>query len=222
MLEACKQSTKCERFIPSEWTLNVEEYPEQPMFLAEANKALHEKLKEVKDVESTIICNGWFADYVLPQHQRHMKSIGAAWPMDRSTKIFTIYGPGTQPVDVTSARDVAKTVAILLDSEQPWEPDIYMSGSQLTWNDLFALIKGSDPDWTSKTKPLADTVLQIAQNESPENVFIAHFEIQSYSGALAFSQEKVQRHRAKYFKGLKFRTVRDMLDISAEHPDQIV
>lgn len=56
MLEACEQSEKCKTFIPSEWTLNVEDYPKQPVFLAEGNKALHTRLKKT-DIRWTIVCN---------------------------------------------------------------------------------------------------------------------------------------------------------------------
>lgn len=108
MLEACRQSTKCKTFIPSEWTLNVEDYPEQPMFLAEANQTLHQTLKQETSIRWTIICNSWFADYVVPQRQRYLRDIGQAWPMDHLNKVFTIYGPGTQLFDLTSVRDVGR------------------------------------------------------------------------------------------------------------------
>lgn len=222
MLEACKQSSKCKSFIPSEWTSNVEDHPEQPMFLVEHNKTIHERLKQEENIRWTIICNSWFADYVVPQQQRYIRDIGALWPMDHEKKIFTIYGPGTQPVDLTFVRDIAKAVAVLLDSEEPWEPYTYLSGDQLTWNELFTIMKRSDSRWSSQKKPLADTLLLIADTGSPENVYTGHFEILSYSGASTFPKEKVQRQRAKHFPGLHFRTVEEVLAAAAENPDKIV
>lgn len=218
MLEACRRSEKCKTFIPSEWTLNVEEYPEQPIFLADANKTLHQKLKEegTTPIKWTIICNSWFADYVLPAHRRHLRDISPAWPMDHTNKVFTIYGPGTQLIDLTSARDVAKAVAVLLASKEPWEPYTYVSGDKLSWNDLFAIVKKRDPEWTSQTKPLADTIRQITENDWPaEAVYLGYFEIQSYAGALTFPREKVQRQREKYFPGVHFRGVEEILDAAA-------
>lgn len=222
MLEACMQSGKCKTFIPSEWTLNVEDYPEQPMFLADANKALHQRLKEETSIRWTIICNSWFTDYVVPKPQRYLRDLGPLWPMDFSSKVFTIYGPGTQVIDLTSVRDVAKAVAVLIDSKEPWEQHTYLSGDQLSWNDLFAIIKRRDPEWTSQNKPLADTIHQIAANESPESVLLGHFEIQSYAGALALPKEKVQRQRSKYFQDIHFRTVDEILETAAAKRDGIV
>lgn len=222
MLEALKQSKQCKTFIPSEWTANVEDYPEQPMMLTEANKTLHSALKQAANIRWTIISNSWFADYILPASQRHLRDIGELWPGDHATKTFTIYGPGDQHINFVSVRDVAKAVAVLLDSEEPWEEYTYVSGEQLTWNELFAIIKKSDPEWKSKNKPLADTIRQIVANESPASVSVAYFEILGYSGASAFPEDRVQRQRAKYFPNLHFRTIREILATAAANPDQVV
>lgn len=222
MLEACRQSTRCKTFIPSEWTLNVEDYPEQPVFLTEANRVLHQALKQATGVKWTIICNGWFADYIVPSQQRYLRDVGAIFPVDLSSKTFTIYGPGTQLVDFTSARDVAKATAVLLKSGEPWEEYTYLSGEQLSWNHLFAILQKRDPAWTSKRKPLADSIRLIADKESSESLYIGYFEIQSYSGALTLPREKVQRHRAKYFGNVHFRTIEEILDAATAQPDAIV
>jgi len=220
MLEACRQSEKCKAFIPSEWTSNVEEYPEQLMFLADANKALHQRLKEESSVKWTIICNSWFADYIVPKHQRNLPDIGPLWPMDHTNKLFTIYGNGNQLIDLTPVRDVAKAVAVLLDNKGPWEQYTYLSGDQLSWNDLFAIIKRRDPAWTSRKKTLADTIRQIADDVSVFNE--AQFEILSYAGASMFPKEKVQRQRAEYFQDIHFRTVEEILDEAAARPKGII
>ena len=34
ILEACSQSRRCKHFIPSEWNINIEDFPDQPMFSA--------------------------------------------------------------------------------------------------------------------------------------------------------------------------------------------
>lgn len=222
MLEACRQSEKCKAFIPSEWTSNAEEYPEQPMFLADANKALHQRLKEERTVKWTVICNSWFADYIVPKHQRYLRDLGPLWPMDHTNKLFTIYGPGNQLIDLTPVRDVAKAVAVLLDTKGPWEQYTYLSGDQLSWDDLFAIIKRRDPAWTSRKKPLADTIHQLADDRSPEAVYAGQFEILSYAGASMFPKEKVQRQRAKYFQAIHFRTVEEILDEAAARPEGII
>lgn len=142
--------------------------------------------------------------------------------MDWSTKTFIILGPGTQLVNFTPVRDVAKAVAILLDSKEAWEPFTYLSGEQLTWNELFAVVKAHDPEWKSKNKPLADTINQLVANKSPEDVLFVQFEVQSYAGALALPKEKVQRQREKYFKGLHFRGIGELMEEAAANPGTIV
>ena len=79
-----------------------------------------------------------------------------------------------------------------------------------------------DPQWTSQTKPLAESIRHIADNVSPESVFVGYFEIQSYAGALTFPKEKVQRQRSKYFQEVHFRTVEEILAAAARQPGEIV
>lgn len=222
MLEACKQSRTCKSYVPSEWTCDVVNYPEQPVFLSEANATLHDKLKQEKEVRWTILCNSWFADYVVPPSQRHLREIGALWPMDHTNKVFTIYGPGNQPFSVCSVRDAAKAVAALLGTSDPWEPYTFIAGDHITLNELFATMKRRDPDWTSKNKSLAETIRPILQNESPELVMLGYFELLIYSGASKLPEEEVLRQRKRYFPDIHFNTVEELLDLAQAQPDAIV
>lgn len=249
MLSALQQlkasgNGKCQTFIPSEWTLNIEDYPSQPMFETDDTRAFHDRLKSTTDIRWTIISNSWFAEYVLPQSQRHLRDIGEAWPMDHASKTFTIYGPGTQLVNLASVRDVARAVAAMLhqvaahSSDPPeWSPYTYISGDTLTWNALFDLVKQHDPQWTSVNKPLADTVRQLQDASAPAEpgtttaaaqeqqwrATTAMFELQSYSGALTWPAERTHRDRARHFGGVRFRTVEDLLkDAAAASPGVVV
>ena len=222
MLEAVQKSAKCKSFIPSEWTCDVQKYPEQPIFLGEANHKLHTALKATKDVRWTIICNSWFMDYIVPLKNRHMKEIGALWPMDHATKVVTIYGPGDDIWDVTSTRDVARATAALLGSSEPWEEYTFVSGDQITLNGLYEILHRRDPAWTSKNKSLAETVAQVTQKPSPEIEALGLFELLIYSGASRLPEDKVQAQRTKYFPGLHFRSVEELLDEAAAWPDRIV
>jgi swainsonine biosynthesis oxidoreductase SwnR len=223
MLEALQRTKACKTFIPSEWTLNVEDYPEHPMFLAADQATLHAQLRAAKDIRWTIMITGWLMEYVLPANQRHLKDIGEAFPVDHATKTFTIYGPGTQQVDFSSVRDVAKAVSAMLNQpqDQPWGEYTYTSGEQLTWNDLFATLQAHDSSWTSTTKPLADTVRQISDPDEAR-VMLAMFEIQSYAGASHWPKERTERDREKYFQGVKFRTVDELLEAGKKRPGQVI
>lgn len=222
MLEACKQSKKCKTFIPSEWTLDAENYPEQPIYFADANRAIHERLKAQTELRWTIICNSWFIEYVLPQSQRYLRDVGGIWPMDYKNKTFTTYGPGTQLVEFTSVRDVARAVGALLTSDHLWDHYIHLSGEQLTWNELFAKVKKWSPEYIGRTKPMADSIRLITEKKSPEDVLTGHFELQSYSGALAQPQGQVMKQRAKYFPDLHFRNVEEVMAEAATQPNRVV
>lgn len=222
MLAACQQSEKCKSFIPSEWTCDVEQYPEQPHFLATANKTLHKELSAVTDVRWTIICNSWFADYVVPSSQRILRDIGELWPMDYDNKVFTIYGPGTQVLDFTAVRDVAKAVAALLDSTAGWEPYTFISGDQISLNDLFNILRRRDPTWTAKIKPLAESVKLVVDKKNTDDIMLGYFELLIYSGASKLPREKVLAHRTKYFPQVHFRTIEEILNLAAARPGCIV
>lgn len=222
LLEACQKSKKCKAFLPSEFACDVESYPEQPYFLADANKKLHKVLESVTDVKWTILCNSWFADYAVPSSQRYLRDIGELWPMDMEKKVFTIYGPGTQLLDFTSVRDVAKGIAAMLDSKSPWEPYTFMSGHQLTLNEFYDLVKRRDPAWTSKTKPLADSVELVVKRKSPEDAMLGYFELLLYSGASKLPRDKVLAHRTKHFPLVHFRTIEELLDIASARPGEII
>ena len=51
---------------------------------------------------------------------------------------------------------------------------------------------------------------------------VAYFEIQSYAGALTFSQEKVKRQRDKFFKGMHFLGPEEILDAAQDKPEEIL
>lgn len=222
MLEACRQSKTCKTYIPSEWTLDAENYPEQPIYFAEANKMVHQALKSQNEVKWTIICNSWFTEYVLASNQRCLRDVDSIWPMDYASKTFTIYGPGTQLATFTSVRDVARAVAILLDTDVPWDNYIHLAGETLTWNELFAKVKKFNPEYTSRTKSMAESLAMVTDNESPEKVLAGHFELQSYSGALVQPWERVEEQRRKYFPDLHFRTVEEVMREGLERPDSVI
>ncbi|KAL6240456.1 hypothetical protein RBB50_012657 [Rhinocladiella similis] len=222
MLEACQKSPRCKSFIPSEWTCDSQTYPDEPNFLRESNQILHDKLASARDIRTTIVCNSWFADYVLPASNRYLRDIGKLWPMDHEKKVFTIYGPGTQVIDLVPTRDVARALAVLLDSKEPWDLYTYISGHQLTWNELFAIIKRRDPAWTSVRQSLASTLKLMRAPEYSEDFFQSQFEILSYTGASRLPEDKIQEQRTKFFPLVHFRTVEELLDNAIAKPDQIL
>jgi hypothetical protein len=171
------------------------------------------------DVSWSSISPGWYADYVYPAKQRHLSDIGDMWPQNYTDKRFTLYGNGSQLVNFTSARDTARAVIMLLVHDRhEWEEYTYLSGEQMSWKQLSELIIARDGEYTVKRKSLAKSIGQYLARESEMSVAVAVFEIWGHTEALGFPMEKVQRHREKFFPGIKFRTVAELADEAAAAP----
>ncbi|KAK1940671.1 Oxidoreductase swnR [Phytophthora citrophthora] len=146
LLEACIQSPKCKRFIPSEFggNISLEEYD----IMFGHNKPLKEALKEQNDVEYTFVSLGWIADYIVPSSNRYHCDIGPFHPLDLDTRTMSIPGTGNDMFSITSARDVANVIAELLKSSNKWRSCTYVQGATVTWLELAELMKmvGGMPD----------------------------------------------------------------------------
>jgi hypothetical protein len=94
-------------------------------------------LKSTTNLEYTVFYNGYFTDYwgmpVLPSHMPNITMI-----LDIPNNAAAIPGSGNVPVIFTHTRDVAKFVAASLDLDT-WEPETYVMGDRLTFNELLAL-----------------------------------------------------------------------------------
>ncbi|KAI5461026.1 hypothetical protein BGZ63DRAFT_388187 [Mariannaea sp. PMI_226] len=124
LIQACQQSPRCKRFIPSEFGGDIENYPDQPGFYYRTREPIRKALREQKDLEWTLISVGWLIDYVLPAKNRYLYDIGEAFPINLADGRIVIPGPGNQPVNITWARDVAKALASLVQLPA-WEPYTY-------------------------------------------------------------------------------------------------
>ncbi|KAE8363267.1 hypothetical protein BDV27DRAFT_146255 [Aspergillus caelatus] len=151
ILEACSASRSCKHFIPSEWNINIEDFPDQPMFSSATHEVVRQKLRSQHDVKWTMICHGWFMEYILPQDKNPLREVGTAWAMDHCTKVFDVYADGLQKVTLTSLGDVAWAVLAVLRNSIHTGADLppvtHLAGQTLTYRDLFELIRAHDPAW---------------------------------------------------------------------------
>lgn len=223
ILQACKETSKCKRFLPSAWAGNYEEVPDQPLFAGPGLETINNTLRAQNEVRWTIFCQGWMSDYVLPSHQRYFDDLGDRLVQNYERMIFTLYGNGSQKVDFTSGRDAAQAVCVLLHHDaNDWEDFTCVSGQRMTWHELWDLIKAQSPEYQLKKKSLAQSIKQLIANESEAAVAAAMYEIMGHSEALAFPEGKIERHRQKYFQSLKFRTVAELLEDARENPGIVV
>ncbi|KAH7234203.1 hypothetical protein MRS44_002003 [Fusarium solani] len=204
LLQACKESPKCKRFLPSAWAGNYEEVNDQPLYAGEDLLPILEALRAQKDVYWTFFCQGWMVQ-------------------NYETKVFTLYGNGAQKVDFTSARDTTRAVGVLLNHDaETWEEFTCASGQQMTWRELWEFVKAREPEYTLQKKSLAQSIKRFIAKRSKEEVAAAMYEVMGHSDALAFPDGKVERHREKFFKGMKFRTPAKLYDGAVANPGVVV
>ncbi|KAH7114612.1 hypothetical protein EDB81DRAFT_822345 [Dactylonectria macrodidyma] len=210
LLQACQQSSKCKRFIPSEFAGDVESVPDQPGFYYRTRDPIRKLLREQSVVEWTLVCVGWLIDYVVPSKNRYIKDIGDAVPVNLADGRIVIPGTGKEPVDATWVRDVATALASLVDAPA-WEPYTFVSGERTCWHDVAKVIKERNPSLTMQHKSLYDLTEIIRTSKDEDLLLEVDQQIYSLSYASSMPQDKVQAHRQKYFPGVRFRTLQDGL-----------
>ncbi|KIY02254.1 uncharacterized protein Z520_02392 [Fonsecaea multimorphosa CBS 102226] len=194
ILETCVRSPKCKRFIPSEYTVNVRDFPDQPVYILRSRNIVREALRAQSTVKWTIVCNGWFMDYLLPLNQRYLKDLSNGWVTDNEAKVFELYGDALQRVSLTSVRDTARAVLeIVHDEDHDWEECSMFSSQTLTYLDLFNLIKKRDPSWTVRTVSLASILDTIRHETDPDLLSLAYLRIMGFTNANSIPESQAGR-----------------------------
>ncbi|KAF4985064.1 hypothetical protein FDECE_16853 [Fusarium decemcellulare] len=222
LLEACKSIPTCTRFIPSIWVGNFEDVPDQPYYGADRIQKIHDMLADQQTLEWTLLSVGWLIDYVIPTSQRYLPDDEGFWVQDTRSKTFKLYGSGTQTISFTAARDAGSAVVRLLETSTKWEPFTYISGEQLRWIDLWIIIKEYDNEYQLVTKSLTESIQQLVESEDAMSTTVAVFDVMGHSEALSYPQERVDGHREKYFQGIKFRGVRELIEDAVANPGVVV
>ena len=224
LILACQESPQCKRFIPAEFAANVESYPDEPGFYYASHEPIREMLRGQTDVEWTLVCIGWLADYFVPAKNRHIKDIGEFHPMNWVDAKIVIPGAGNEPVDFTWARDVARGLASLVKAPPgSWESYTFMSGERSCWNDIAKLIKQKyHPDIPIEHRSLHTVAEMIKKAEDENTLILADYYLLSISQACANPPDKVQAHRKKYFPGVSFQTLQDGLSQYDKCPNSIL
>lgn len=211
LIQACQQSPKCKRFIPSEFAGDIDTYPDQPGFYYRTREPIRKDLRGQTDLEWTLVSVGWLIDYVVPSKNRYLKDIGKFCPINLADGSIVIPGTGNEPVDVTWVRDVAKALAELVKAPA-WEPYTYISGEKTCWKDVARVIgQKYHPDLTTEYQSLYNIIETIRTSKDDDILLVTDHQIFSASQASSLPQDKVQAQRQKYFPGIHFRTLQDGL-----------
>ncbi|KAJ2968872.1 hypothetical protein NQ176_g8963 [Zarea fungicola] len=223
--EACKRSKTCKRFSPAYYAGNIDEFPGLPRFYGNANDVFIKELPlQGGDVEWTITLLGWFMDYIAIfaaeneySDKSYLKALNSMWSIDMNNWKATLPGTGDEPAAFTSARDVAKAVARLATTPEPWQRHTYVLGEQITWNILADKLETFHSRKLTERKYRSLTEIQegLRTNQGTED-FQIWLQMQEWSatGAQGLPLAEVERQRVKYFKDVHFRTVDEFLQES--------
>ncbi|CEL05099.1 hypothetical protein ASPCAL06219 [Aspergillus calidoustus] len=222
LLSACRLSPRCKRFIPSEWTGNIEKHPElEPRYMHDTREPIRQALREQDEVMWTSVLVGWFAEYLLPvKHEgRYFGALTAGWPVDFEKRVFVLYGDGEGRVTLTSAWDVVGAVVGLIESEdeKSWEEYTHIEGETVCWTDLLALLqeRSEGEEWTVVSRGYEDAVKQVEEaEESGEygSKVEAQLQLLGYTSFNSVDAEKAKRQREVYFPGVRVRGIEEALD----------
>ncbi|GAP93002.1 putative f420-dependent NADP [Rosellinia necatrix] len=224
LILACHESPKCKRFIPAEFATNIKTYPDQPGFYYAPHEPIREMLRSQTDIEWTLVCIGWLADYFLPTKNRYIKDIDEFHPMNWTGENIVIPGTGNEPVDFTWARDAVRGLVALVGAPQgSWEPYTFMSGERSCWNDAVNRIRQKHrPDAPIEHVSLHATVEMIKKAKDENTLILADYYLLSISQACANPPDMVRAHREKYFPGVNFRTLESGMAHMDKYPDSIL
>lgn len=221
LLEACQNSPRCKRFVPSEYAGNVDQFPEEPAFYFPNHDPVRQALRRQTGVMWTLFNLGWLTDYLVPAKSRYIKDIGDFHPVDLEKRTITIPGDGKTPITFTAARDGAKALARLIDQDN-WEASTYVSGSIHTWNDLAELLDRRGLKLGKSYRSHEELLEMQRKAESEDSIIIAEYGLWSTSGAGLLPQDVVKRQSERFFCGLHIRSVDDVLDDAEKSPDVAV
>lgn len=218
ILEACRQSQRCRHFIPSEWNINLDDFPDQPMFSAATHEVIRQKLRSQHSVKWTMICHGWFMEYVLPTEKNPLREIGLAWAMDHSAKVFDLYADGSQKVTLTSTADTARAVLAVLrnsiNNSADLPPITLLAGQTLTYRELFQLIKSRDPAWRPRPVTLSEVLGDIYEGLKANDPLVAvhQMRVLGFTNANHNPEAKSLEWGTGVLQGLRATSVEEFLD----------
>ncbi|KAL4936813.1 hypothetical protein BDV06DRAFT_216375 [Aspergillus oleicola] len=174
LLNACLKSTTCNRFIPSEWAGNIEDFPTLPRPYGETRGPLREILYKIprEKLTWTLFNFGWFMDYFLPEEKSYMKYLPGEFPIDPVTGTYCVRGTGEELQSWTC---------------RPFKR-VHRSLEQ---------IAASVEDYKSGVQT--------------HTGFVAEIEEWTVSGATACPREKTLKQREKFFSGMHFLVVEELL-----------
>ncbi|PGH15275.1 hypothetical protein AJ80_05628 [Polytolypa hystricis UAMH7299] len=219
LLSACTASPTCHKLIPSEYGGNITNFPNLPRFYTPTHSEVRNLLRAQEKVKWTLVNGGWFMDYFLPAEKSYMKPLPGVWPIDLQRSKALILGTGEEKIGWTAARDVAKALVRLVEVDE-LEEYTYIAGEIGTWNAAIQLLEDfrvqhhNLPKFSHRKKSVAEIEQEIKDRQSDTSGLLKVSEMDEWNvaGASAVPWSEVERQREKFFKGIKFRAIRELLE----------
>ncbi|KAL3459570.1 NAD(P)-binding protein [Aspergillus heterothallicus] len=216
LLDACLASAHCKRFIPSEWAGDIENFPDIPPFYGKTRAPFREILNGIPpdELQWTLFCHGWFMEYFLAPEKSYMRCIPGEFPVDLVKGVYTVRGTGEEMQSFTAGRDVGTAVAVLLGVAE-WEPITYVTGEWSSFNDAVARFEKFYGRTLTRThrslEDIQKSLEEFEKDPSCDPLGICEIEQWQASGATSCPKEKTLRQYQKYFSGMNFVKLEEML-----------
>ncbi|KAF9893451.1 hypothetical protein FE257_010763 [Aspergillus nanangensis] len=217
MLNACMASQSCQRFIPSEFIGNIEDFPLYPGIYGDTRAPFRQILQASKGIEWTLFQNGWLMDYYLTRDKTYMPPIPDEFPIDPNGWKACIRGTGEEPQSWTSCRDIAAAIVALLAAPE-WEPVTYVCGQWGSFNEMIPIVEqfyGKPLPTTHRSKKEIQGNLRAREAAGDQDsLILAQVDEWMVAGASECPRAKTLQHRERYFPELHFMTLRELLESS--------
>lgn len=223
LLQACTRSSKCKLFFPSEFSVNIRDFADAPPSIAASRTAVRDALRAQCDVKWSLICSGWFMDYLIPSSQRYLPDLGIGFPVNTIDKTFELYGDGRQQVSLTSARDVARVLLALIESSSEQLPDFsFISAQALSYLELSQMIKEHDSTYTIRDVTFSQALQSILDSKTADERLLADLRIIGFTRAVALPAKETLQWGSGLLAGIVGRDITSFLSESSRHPDRII
>ncbi|KAH7254699.1 hypothetical protein FSOLCH5_011310 [Fusarium solani] len=172
LIAAADQAKTTRRFVPSIWGAKYTQEISDSFPIAKAKLAVTAALEKT-NLEHTSWLIGYFADYYIAPHlPSHMTILRVV--IDMANNAAAIPGSGDVPVAFTYTVDLAKFVSASL-SLPKWQPETYLVGDKLTWNQLLALAEAAKGTKFSVTYDSVDSLKEGKVSELPSHAAMYGF-----------------------------------------------
>ncbi|RSL57706.1 hypothetical protein CEP53_006377 [Fusarium sp. AF-6] len=172
LIAAADRAKSTKRFVPSIWGAKYTQEISDSFPIAKAKLAVTAALEKTS-LEYTSWLTGYFADYYIAPHiPSHMTILRVV--IDMENNAAAIPGTGDVPVAFTYTVDLAKFVAASL-SLPKWQPETYLTGDKLTWNQLLQLAETAKGTKFSVTYDPVDSLKEGKVSELPSHAVMYGF-----------------------------------------------